>query len=373
MKAYSTEIKKNVILRYKNGESVVAISKSTGISRTTIYGWIKNDPSIKNKIINMGNYQKLKSHYQKLERIIEIFKMSPCLVSAPPSERYEVIQNLSEKYSVSSLCGALNVSKGSYCNHILRNKNENTTYAAKREELTAVIKEIYFESKQRYGSGKVHAVLIERGYHTSKETVSKIMHSNGWFSIRSSSKTIYYQYQKKKENIVNRKFKFSKPNEVWVSDVMYFKYKSYNYYICVIIDLYARKVIGCRIAKKNSTQLEKSTFKEAYLSRSPKNLIFHGDQGSNYTSNSFMLYLQQLDIVQSFSQKGNSYNNSVVESFFKNMKTEELYRTNYKSVRELYKAIFDYVKFYNSERPYSMLNYKTPDQWEKLYFQKIEK
>lgn len=105
MKAYSTEIKKNVILRYKNGESVVAISKSTGISRTTIYGWIKNDPSIKNKIINMGNYQKLKSHYQKLERIIEIFKMSPCLVSAPPSERYEVIQNLSEKYSVSSLCG----------------------------------------------------------------------------------------------------------------------------------------------------------------------------------------------------------------------------------------------------------------------------
>lgn len=135
----------------------------------------------------------------------------------------------------------------------------------------------------------------------------------------------------------------------------------------------ARKVIGCRVAKKNSTQLEKSTFKEAYLSRSPKNLIFHGDQGSNYTSNSFMLYLQQLDIVQSFSQKGNSYNNSVVESFFKNMKTEELYRTNYKSVRELYKAIFDYVKFYNSERPYSMLNYKTPDQWEKLYFQKIEK
>lgn len=86
-----------------------------------------------------------------------------------------------------------------------------------------------------------------------------------------------------------------------------------------------------------------------------------------------MLHLQQLDIVQSFSQKGNPYDNSVVESFFKNMKTEELYRTNYKSVRELYKAIFDYVKFYNSERPHSMLNYKTPDQWEKLYFQKIEK
>lgn len=166
-------------------------------------------------------------------------------------------------------------------------------------------------------------------------------------------------------NHLNQNFDTDKPNQVWVSDVTQFNVKRKPYYICVIIDLFSRKVISHKISFRNSTQLVKSTFKQAYHDRKPDNgLIFHTDRGSAYCSNYFCDYLSSLNVKQSFSRSHVPYDNSVAESFFSSMKRESLYRTTFYSEDDFKKTVKDYINFYNTKRPHAKLNYKTPNQKE---------
>ena len=174
----------------------------------------------------------------------------------------------------------------------------------------------------------------------------------------------------RKEDLLKQQFTVTRPNEVWVSDVTYFKYNNTVFYICVILDLFARKVISHRISLNNSTQLTKNTFMAAYNERLPQDLMFHSDQGCNYTSATFRMCLKDLNVKQSFSNPGNPFNNSVMESFFKSMKTERLYRTDFRSEREFRIAVKDYVNFYNEKRPHSVLRYRTPNRFEEDYIRK---
>ena len=150
-------------------------------------------------------------------------------------------------------------------------------------------------------------------------------------------------------------------------------YDTEFFIIVVFIDLYARKVISYKIGKINSTQLVKSTFKVAYKARKPSNtLIFHTDRGSNYISKGLNDYLKSLQITHSFSRAYIPYDNSVMESFFASLKREELYRKKYRSEKEFYKAVGDYIEFYNEQRPHAKLQYKTPNQKEREYKEKSE-
>ena len=92
--------------------------------------------------------------------------------------------------------------------------------------------------------------------------------------------------------------------------------------------------------------------------------MFHSDQGAQYTSKAFRKLLRINKVVQSFSKPGQPYDNAVMESFFASMKREEIYRTQYKSEQQFIKDVDAYVEFYNTRRPHSTLNYKTPDQFE---------
>jgi transposase InsO family protein len=184
-------------------------------------------------------------------------------------------------------------------------------------------------------------------------------------SIRIGSQKRHYDEARKCQNIVNRKFNAERPNQIWVSDVTYYRFKEKQYFICVIIDLYARRVISYKIGYSNNTHLTKETFRIAYESRKPESgLIFHSDQGANYRSRAFSDYLQLREVMLSFSKPGVPYDNSVMESFFGSMKQEELYRYNYRSEREFRAAVDRYIDFYNTRRPHSSLHYKTPAQME---------
>lgn len=370
-KSYSKEEKDKVIKQYKSGVSITSIHKSTGVARSTLYNWVNICSSCtSDKPLNRGDYNKLKSHCEKLENIIRILKTCGCSVDAPLRQRYEVIKELSSVYSITTLCNALNVPKGSYYNHILRNKNDDTLAARRIRELTPVVEEIYNENKQIFGAGKIAAIMNEKGYRTTEKTVAKIMRQNGWFSIKSSSKTIYFQNKERKENILNQQFNPEHPNEIWVSDVTYFKLSGKTYYICVVIDLFARKLISLNVSKRNSTWLTKTCFINAYEERKPdpSKLLFHSDQGKNYTANAFRDCLLTFGIQQSFSRRSVPYDNSVCESFFKTLKQEELYRTNYKSEKHLRKALSEYVIFYNDKRPHTYLRYRTPNKAEADYY-----
>lgn len=372
-KYYSDETKNQIVQEFINGKSVSEIHAKTGISRSTIYSWIETQKETftKAKKINLRDYRELVAKCERQQKIIDILKESPCTVSAPLRERYEVIKSLKGTYSETLLCDALNVSKGSFYNHIFRNKNDANQFIQKEREMTPIIEQIYNESNKIYGPGKVHAVLKDRGYKISVNVVSRIMHQNGLFAIRTSSKTLYEQDVKRKENILQQKFTVNRPNEVWVSDVTEFNVKCYIFYICVIIDLYARKVVGYKISRSNNTKLIMSTFREAYENRHPGNdLIFHSDNGTNYCSRVFMRYLKTLNVRHSFSRPHVPYDNSVAEAFFKHLKAEELYRTRYRSEREFKESVNRYMTFYNAERPHSVNRYRTPDKWENQYWER---
>ena len=83
-----------------------------------------------------------------------------------------------------------------------------------------------------------------------------------------------------------------------------------------------------------------------------------------------MSFVKSLGLTQSFSRGGNPYDNSVIESFFANMKSEELYRVKYKSEKELKRSIDLYIKFYNEKRPHSMIRYQTPTNYDNAYFKR---
>ena len=198
-KYYSDETKNQTVQEFINGKSVSKIHTETGISRSTIYSWIESQKETFTKAekINLRDYRELVAKCERQQKIIQILKESPCTVSSPLRERYNVIKAFKDTYSETLLCDALNVSKGSYFNHIFRNKNDASQYAAKVEEMTPIIEQIYHESNQIYGPGKVHAILKDRGYNISINVVSRIMHQKGLFAIRTSSKT--YMIKSKNE------------------------------------------------------------------------------------------------------------------------------------------------------------------------------
>ena len=121
--------------------------------------------------------------------------------------------------------------------------------------------------------------------------------------------------------VVKRFFKTYAPNQIWVSDITQFMVKGIYYYICVVIDLFSRKVIAYNVSTCSSTRLVSSTFKKAFSARGcPESLIFHSDQGSQYTSRTFRSLLANNNVIQSFSNPGTPTDNAVAESFFANLK-----------------------------------------------------
>jgi transposase InsO family protein len=166
-------------------------------------------------------------------------------------------------------------------------------------------------------------------------------------------------------DLVQREFTVNGPNEVWVSDVTFFK--SYNswLYLCVIIDLYSRKIVGWSISKSNDSALVCDTLRKAISNRNPsKGLVFHSDRGSNYTSNETRILLALHKIRRSNSRKGNCWDNAVAECFFGTLKREIEYSI-FNTLKEAKEYFFDYLEiFYNRHRIHSKLGYLSPVKFE---------
>lgn len=375
MNSHTDEEKQNIINCYKSGESVTSISDRTGISESAIYSWIKDSQSKnKQKPVTRATVVGLERTITRLENMIEVLQRAFDVENVPTKERLQLLEELYGEYSVHNLCDALLVPRGTFYNHIKRNKRSMAWYAIRREKLKDDIQQVYDDYNQIYGANKIAAVLQTRGDKVSVRVVRELMQDMGLISIREGAKDYYDKEKRKYKNYLNQQFDVTRPNEVWVGDVTCYRFNKKNYFICVVLDLYARKVVGYKVGKNNSTQLTKSTFKIAYEARQPNDaLIFHSDNGSPYVSRTFCDYLRSLNVTQSFSRKHIPYDNSVMESFFSNMKREELYRYKYRSEKEFKAAIDKYMVFYNTERPHAKNKYKSPDQKEADFFNKQAK
>ena len=368
--------KQALVTRYTGGETVSAICMETGISKSTLYSWIKQYQPARTRsgrVITPKDYDSLLRRCEKQEKLIAVLKTAGCLQSAPLKEKLMALERLYGQFSVHVLCEALDVPRGTFYNHIKRNKRGNSSYAKHREELREAIQDIFDESRQTFGSEKICAVLHERGYKAGTTLVRELMSEMGLSSISTTSKRQWKKSNsyERKSNILQRQFHAETPNCVWVSDVTCMKLKDRYYYLCAIVDLYSRKVIAHKVSTRNSTQLITETLRMAYDARMPgENLIFHSDQGSQYTSQEFHQLLKKLKITQSFSNAGTPHDNAVMESFFAVFKKEEFYRSTYRSEAEMRKKIDKYIAFYNQKRPHTTLNLQTPERYEDAFFRK---
>lgn len=371
----TAEEKRALVARYQAGESVAEICAETGVARSTFYTWLKPYQTVQTKsgyTISPAEFIKMRQRLLKLEQEIEILQKVNYNVSSPLQDKLKELEKLHGQYSVHSLCDALQVSRGTFYNHIFRRKDV-TVYDKCRAEMKAHIQTAFDDSSQRFGANKICAVLSEQGICTSPQYVADLMREMGLKSITTTSKKDYNKKISiaKRQNVLQRQFHVTEPNRVWVSDITCFKLGDKYIYLCVIIDLYSRKAVGYGTSFTNSTYLVTSTFKKAFQNRGkPKQLIFHSDQGVQYTSQTFQKLLRINKVVQSFSKAGRPHDNAVAESFFSIIKREEIYRTEYRSERHFKENIDRYIIFYNSQRPYSTLGYRTPDKMESQYFEK---
>lgn len=334
---FTDEQKKAIVARYENGGSIRLICSEFNIPRSTLYRWCK---TYKVDIIANGTpftareINQMQNRIVKLNNIIAILKTANCTVSAPLRERLAALESLYSQYDVYTLCEALEVDRGTFYNHIRRNKRENAWFAKRREKYRQIVQEVFDEYHQVLGSEKIRAILVERGHKVSAKFIASIMRECGLYSIRATAKSDYLRLNalESPKNRIMQSFTAHSPSQIWVSDVTCFKIKDKYYYISVILDLFSRKVVAYTISKKNSTRLVTSTFKQAVIERScSHSLIFHSDRGSQYLSHTFQQLLRQYKVKQSISAPGHPHDNAVAESFFASLKRENLYRREYKS------------------------------------------
>jgi len=168
------------------------------------------------------------------------------------------------------------------------------------------------------------------------------------------------------QNLLSQRFNQKAPNLVWVCDFTYVKVAGKFHYICAILNLYARKVIACRVSNKIDRFLAIDTLRDAVRLQGVSNgVMFHTDQGSQFTSTDFRKVIDELGMIQSFSAKGHPYDNSVMECFFKYLKKEELDWRSFQTVEQLKQSLVSYISaFYNALRPHSHNRGLSPNQAE---------
>lgn len=274
------------------------------------------------------------------------------------------------QHAIKTLCRVLCVNRSTYYKHFSDTPSER---AIENQKLRSDILTIYSASKKRLGAYKIRQrLIVEYGKKVSVGRVYRLMKSMILPKMSTSKPVSTFSKNEQGEckNLLEQKFNPQKPNLVWASDITFIKVAGRFVYLCVIIDLYARKVIAYKTSANIDTKLVIDTFSQAYKKRKyPKDVMFHSDRGSNYTSKEFRNTLDNVGFIQSFSAKGHPYDNAVVESFFKYLKKEELNRNTFHSFNELDLALFEYIEgFYNCRRPHSANEFLSPDEKENLFF-----
>jgi transposase InsO family protein len=276
------------------------------------------------------------------------------------------MKNNSMFHSIEKMAKVLGVSKSGYYSWLNRPDSKRSK---DNKKLLSIIKNIYENSKRRYGSPKIHKALLKMGVKCGKNRVIRIMRDN---NIRSITKKKFRITTNSKHNnpvfnnILNRQFEVEKPNKVWVSDITYIYTNEGWLYLCVVIDLFSRKIIGWCLSNSISVEIVINAIKMACFNRNyPKGVIFHSDRGVQYTCNDFQKILNIYNFNCSMSRKGNCWDNACAESFFRSLKVEEVNHYKYLTRDEARASIFEYIEvFYNRKRIHSSLGYLTPEEYE---------
>ena len=395
-KYYSPEFKKAAIKRALSGkESIKSIAIDLGLSKDQLlHSWIKSYKENGYTVVERkrGRYGKterddsggIQSRDQALEgrkleayRRERIHKKIKCLSYTKRKVRKEeiavVISELRQELQV-SLRFILDVikkhpelpqiSKSDYY-YVLSKEDKDL----KNDEIMNRIIDIYYHHKGRYGYRRVYLQLLREGYSINHKKVHRLMKRMGLIGIRRNKRR-YSSYQgtvgKVADNIIQRDFFSDRPNEKWYTDVTEFNLRGDKVYLSPILDGYAGDIVAYNTSKNPSFNQIIDMMDKAFLSNpNTDNLILHSDQGWQYQMKQFSNILEDHNMIQSMSRKGNSLDNGLMENFFGLLKTEIFYgfEDQYKTIDDLIQAIEEYINYYNNDRIKSRLKGLTPMEY----------
>lgn len=285
--------------------------------------------------------------------------------------KYIFMEQHEKEFSVKRMSYVFKVSRSGYYRFLLATLSIR---AVENKRLLEEIKTLHKESRETYGSPRIHAQLVLQGESCSRKRIARLMKIEGIQAKMKRRFRVTTQVDllaKKAPNLLQQNFASEKPNQRWVADITYIATAEGWLYVAAILDLFSRRIVGLAMSERITTELVKSALKQAMNHRKPdKGLIHHSDKGCQYTSHAFQKELALYGIVCSMSGTGNCYDNAAMESFFHTLKTEHVYFEFYKTRQQAKQSIFEYVEiFYNRKRSHSTLGYLSPMNFEKKWEQ----
>ena len=250
------------------------------------------------------------------------------------------------------------------------NRKSFYNYKVKQEKVSERIKTIesliiaeFEASRKNYGAEKIVHVLRQKyGIFTSKRLVLKLMKKN--MCISNYNKKVKKPGYKgsndeKIENILKRNFDVPNPHSVLTTDLTYVKVNGTNKYVCFILDLFNREIVGYAVSNYKTPDIVIQALNSIKFDLKEVD-IFHSDQGLEFKNSDIEKILNKNEITRSLSRPGNPYDNACSESLFHIFKEEMIGIKKYKSLNELTKDVDEFVSWYNKERLHSTLNYQSP-------------
>jgi putative transposase len=282
--------------------------------------------------------------------------------------RFELIDAAKEEFPVDRLCHVLGVSQSGYFawkgRPACRRQHEDMV-------LLAHVRSAFALSNGTYGSPRMTRELQDSGLAVGRRRTARLMRENG---LRARQKRRFKRTTDSHHawpiapNLLDQDFATSGPDQKWGSDISYIWTREGWLYLAVVIDLFARRVVGWAVADRLHQELARAALRKALIMRRPApGLIHHSDRGSQYCSTDYQAELRKHGILISMSGKGNCYDNAMVETFFKTLKSELVWHTMFETRREAEQAIGRYIDmFYNPVRRHSALDFTSPAQFERM-------
>ena len=282
-------------------------------------------------------------------------------LNARQHQTIALIESLSrEQNIVKQLCHLFEIPRSSYHYHL----KHRGLIQPEREVLLQKAIDIHSDSRGSAGARTIAGQLNQQGENVGRYKAASLMKDAGLISSqpRKHRYKVANDESKIAPNLLKRQFNVEATNQVWCGDVTYVWSGTKWLYLAVVMDLYARKIVGWACSESPNTNLTCAALRIAFEQRGrPKNLIFHSDQGCHYSSLQYRQMLWKYQITQSMSRRGNCWDNAVMERFFRSFKTEWMPKYGYNSFKEAKHDCINYIlKHYNTKRGHSYNNYMTP-------------
>ncbi|MGY6644050.1 MAG: IS3 family transposase [Salinarimonas sp.] len=279
--------------------------------------------------------------------------------------RFAFIARHRRIWPVAWLCEALDVSRSGFHAWLNRSPSARSRHD---EVLVTVIDRSFKSSDRTYGTRRVWHDVLAEGLSCGLHRVERLMRENG-LRARSRRRGLPKDTGERaavSDNLLDRAFEASAPNQKWIADFTYIWTAEGWLYVAAVVDLFSRRVVGWAMKADMTAQLVTDALIMAIWRRGkPDSLLHHSDQGSQYTSEQFQRLMADHGINCSMSRSGNVWDNAAMESFFSSLKTERTARKVYRTRDDARVDVFDYIeRFYNPRRRHSTLGYLSPVEFE---------